>query len=242
MTLLPAVRVGLDVLLGLIIFQLILIIILKFVPVRLTSFMIISWLKQYFNTGKKPVIHHKWVPFDKICFEMKVLTVIGEDTGFTEHFGIDFENIKSAYRRNRKEGRIVFGGSTITQQTAKNVFLYQRRSYVRKAIEAEIAILLELIWGKQRILEVYLNSAEMGDNIYGVESCAEQIFGCTASTLTKEQCAKIVSLLPFVKDYDNPIPISQSKYRRLLLLYSCGNNARLLIDRIKQDNEQIQKQ
>ena len=239
MTLLLPVRVGLHVLLGIFLFQLILIIILKFVPIRLTSFMIISCVKQYFKTGKKPEIHHKWVPFDEICFEMKVLTVIGEEPHFNENFGIDINSIKHAYRLNRKEGRIVRGGSTITQQTAKNVFLYPKRSYFRKAIEAEIAIFLELIWGKKRILEVYLNSAEMGENIYGVESCAEIIFGCTASTLTKEQCAKIVSQLPYkVKDYDSPSPRSQFKYRRLLLLYSFGQDARLLMDHIiKHDYE-----
>ena len=126
------------------------------------------------------------------------LAVMGsEDAKFRDHWGFDFEAIGKAAAHNREHPeRPRHGASTITQQTAKNVFLWPGRSWVRKGLEAYFTVLIELFWSKDRIMEVYLNSIETGPGIYGVEAVAQEHFGCPASKLTKEQCALIAATLP----------------------------------------------
>src|SRR5690606_15289732 len=121
--------------------------------------------------------------------------IAGEDAHFMDHWGFDREAIADAIERNKKGGRLR-GGSTISQQTAKNVFLWPRRSWIRKGLETYFTVLIELFWGKKRILEVYLNVIETGDGLYGAEAAAQHYYGRSAERLTKRQAALLVAVLP----------------------------------------------
>ncbi len=158
-------------------------------------------------------MHHHWVPMDNISRHMPVAVMASEDQRFLLHHGFDYNAIEKAAVHNikNKTGK-KRGASTITQQTAKNVFLWAGRSWVRKGFEVYFTALIELIWSKQRIMEVYLNSIEMGDMIYGVDAVARYHFGKTASELSRSECALIAATLP------NPIRFSSkapSGYVRL---------------------------
>lgn len=158
-------------------------------------------------------MHHHWVPMDNISRHMPVAVMASEDQRFLLHHGLDYNAIEKAAVRNikNKTGK-KRGASTITQQTAKNVFLWPGRSWIRKGFEVYFTALIELIWSKQRIMEVYLNSIEMGDMVYGVDAVARYHFGKTASDLSRSECALIAATLP------NPIRFSSkapSGYVRL---------------------------
>jgi monofunctional biosynthetic peptidoglycan transglycosylase len=154
--------------------------------------------------GKDSEIYYDWTPYNKISREAPLAVVAAEDQLFPEHYGFDFKSMGNAFQRNMK-GKKIRGASTISQQVAKNVFLWQTRSYIRKAIEVYFTALIELIWGKQRILEVYLNVAEMGSMTFGVEEASKRYFGKSANDLNREQAARIAAVLP------SPIKWSISK-------------------------------
>jgi monofunctional biosynthetic peptidoglycan transglycosylase len=135
----------------------------------------------------------------------------GEDLKYLSHHGFNFESIKGAIKKNAANGKIQRGGSTISQQTAKNVFLWPSRTWVRKGFEAYFTVLIELFWSKQRIMEVYLNSIEMGDGIYGVDAVAEYHFGKKAIDLTRSECALIVATLPNPRLYNSMIPSAYTR-------------------------------
>ena len=135
----------------------------------------------------------------------------GEDLKYLSHHGFNFESIKGAIKKNAAKGKIQRGGSTISQQTAKNVFLWPSRTWVRKGFEAYFTVLIELFWSKQRIMEVYLNSIEMGDGIYGVDAVAEYHFGKKAIDLTRSECALIVATLPNPRLYNSMIPSAYTR-------------------------------
>jgi len=139
-----------------------------------------------------------WVPLDRIDPDMPRAAIAAEDSRFCTHSGFDYQAIASAMRRNAEGGRIR-GGSTISQQTAKNVFLFQGGGYPRKALEAYFTVLIEAIWGKRRIMEVYLNVAETGIGTYGVEAGAQRYFRRSAANLTPRQAAQIAAVLPLPK-------------------------------------------
>jgi len=143
-------------------------------------------------------IHYQPVSFERQGYQIHLAAIAGEDQKFANHFGLDFDAIKGAYEKNKKGGKIR-GGSTITQQTAKNVFFWQGRDWIRKALEAYTSILTEIVWGKKRILTHYANVAEMGEGIYGVEAAAQHYFGKSAKHLSAEQAALIVASLPSPK-------------------------------------------
>ena len=145
--------------------------------------------------NKDSEIYYDWTSYDKISKEAPLAVVAAEDQLFPEHYGFDFKSMNLAYKRNLK-GKKIRGASTISQQVAKNVFLWQTRSYIRKAIEVYFTVLIELIWGKQRILEVYLNVAEMGDMTFGVEEASKRYYGKAANNLTRDQAARIAAVLP----------------------------------------------
>lgn len=147
-------------------------------------------------------IEQVWVPFNQISRYAKRAVIASEDTGFTEHSGIEWEAIEQAARANFVSGQIRLGGSTITMQVAKNLFLSSDRSYIRKAQEIVIAFMIELAWDKQRILEVYLNVAEWGVGVFGVEAAAKHYFGVPASRLNPRQAAWLAAILPAPKRYD----------------------------------------
>lgn len=147
-------------------------------------------------------VEHIWVPFNQISRYAKRAVIASEDTGFVAHSGIEWEAIEQAARANLQSGQIRRGGSTITMQVAKNLFLSSDRSYIRKAQELVIAVMIEAVWDKQRILEVYLNIAEWGVGVFGIEAAAKHYFGVPASRLNPRQAAWLAAILPSPKRYD----------------------------------------
>ena len=166
----------------------------KFIPIPITYTMIARKIEAIAD-GKDSEIYYDWTSYDKISKEAPLAVVAAEDQLYPEHWGFDFKSMGNAFSRNLK-GKKIRGASTISQQVAKNVFLWQSRSYVRKVIEVYFTVLIELIWGKERILEVYLNVAEMGDMTFGVEEASKRYFGKPAKNLTREQAARIAAALP----------------------------------------------
>lgn len=168
--------------------------------------------------GESIKLHHSWVSLDEMPKSMPVAVMSSEDQNFLKHHGFDYGAIERAAKENMQGGRIR-GGSTISQQTAKNVFLWPGRSWVRKGLETYFTFLIELFWSKQRIMEVYLNSIEMGDGIYGVEAVAEQHFNCTASELTRADCALIAATLPNPRWYSSSHPGPYMRKRQRWILH-----------------------
>jgi monofunctional biosynthetic peptidoglycan transglycosylase len=141
---------------------------------------------------------HQWSDWSNISPNVKVAVMASEDQKFPEHSGFDFDSMEKAWASNQS-GRKFRGGSTITQQVAKNLFLWPGRSYVRKGIEAYFTVLIEAMWSKQRILEVYLNSAEFGNGVFGVEAASRRYFGKPAAKLTAQEAALLAAVLPAPK-------------------------------------------
>ncbi len=191
----------------------------RFVPVYITPLMVIRSVEQY-NAGKDLKLKHDWVSLDKISHHMPQAVVASEDNLFMSHNGFDMEQIKKAIEE-AKQGKRYRGASTITQQTAKNVFLWNGGGYFRKGLEAYFTALIELVWSKERIMEVYLNSIEMGDGIYGVEAVAQEKFGKQAKVLSKKECALIAATLPNPLKYDSAHPslyMKKRQYQIMLLM------------------------
>jgi len=184
----------------------------KWVPVPVTPLMLIRTVQQI-TSAQKVIFKHDWVPMKKISPHLQLAAVCSEDQNFFTHHGIDFGAMKKAVKESKKKNGKLRGASTISQQTAKNVFLWPQRSWVRKGFELWFTGLIELIWGKKRILEVYLNSIEMGNGIYGVEAAANNYFGASASKLTKYQSASIIAILPSPRKWNvkNPGPYVRSR-------------------------------
>jgi monofunctional biosynthetic peptidoglycan transglycosylase len=176
-----------------------LVLIFKFVPVFYTPLMLTRSIENKME-GKDMVCSHEWAPLDRISRNLQKAVIASEDGRFLTHHGFDFEAIQKAMENN-EQGKKLKGGSTISQQTAKNVFLWQGRSYLRKGLEAYFTVLIELIWGKERIMEVYLNSIEMGDGVYGAQAACKYWYRKDASSLTKIQAAGIAAILPNPRKY-----------------------------------------
>jgi monofunctional biosynthetic peptidoglycan transglycosylase len=147
-------------------------------------------------------LRHSWVPYERISPHLKRAVIAAEDANFTGHDGVDWEAIERAHERNAKRGRVTHGGSTITMQLAKNLFLSGERSYLRKAQELAIALMLEAVLPKARILEIYLNVAEWGVGVFGCEAAARRHFGTTAAQLSPPQSARLAAMLPRPRFYD----------------------------------------
>lgn len=167
-------------------------------PVETTMFMRLD----YWSEPSKP-IQHSWRDYDEISDYVKRAVVTSEDGKFMHHHGFDWEGMQYALERNQDKGKVVAGGSTISQQLAKNLFLYNKRSFIRKGQEAVATWMMERMWSKQRILEVYLNSVEFGENIYGVEAATLHYFGKSARSLTRDQAAFLAAILPNPKYYQD---------------------------------------
>jgi monofunctional glycosyltransferase len=148
------------------------------------------------------VLEQKWVPYGRISNDLKRAIIVAEDAKFVEHDGFDWEGIQRALEKNARRGRIVAGGSTITQQLAKNLFLSGERSLLRKGQEAVIAAMLEAAMSKRRIFEIYLNVVEWGENVFGAEAAAQYYFGSSAATLGPGQAARLAAMLPRPRYYD----------------------------------------
>lgn len=176
----------------------------RVLPVWITPYMVAEKIRA-FGRGEDSGLRKKWVPYDQVSAQMALAVIAAEDQNFLNHSGFDFRELKKVLDSDKKRKR---GASTITQQVAKNVFLWHGRSYLRKGLEAWFAVLLELLWSKERILEVYLNVAETGNLTFGVEAAAQRYFKIPASRLSRSQAARIAAVLPNPKVYraDNPGP------------------------------------
>ena len=188
----------------------------RFTPVIITPLMIIRSVQSIIH-GEMPKNSKTWVSIEDISPNMVQAVVASEDNLFLTHHGFSVDAMTKAFEHNLNAKRIR-GGSTISQQTAKNVFLFPQRSYIRKAFEAYFTVLIELIWNKERIMEVYLNVIEMGDGIYGVEAAAQEYFGINASQLSKSQAALIAACLPSPRRFDagHPSGYIQRREGRIL--------------------------
>ncbi|MBU1100040.1 MAG: monofunctional biosynthetic peptidoglycan transglycosylase [Bacteroidetes bacterium] len=169
----------------------------RVIPVRTSSYIFQQYISNIFN-GSFSFVHHKWVGWDGIPNNMKMAVIASEDQIFADHFGFDIESIQKALNEKRRKTR---GASTITQQVARNLFLWGGRSYVRKGLEAYFTLLIEVLWSKERILEVYLNIAEFGNNIYGVGAASRIHFKKQCLKMNTDECATLAAVLPNPKKY-----------------------------------------
>ncbi len=154
----------------------------------------------------KATLQQRWVAYDKISSSFKRAVVAAEDDRFTDHRGFDWEGISHALEKNLKKGEAVAGGSTISQQLAKNLFLSSERSFVRKGKEAAITMMIEATWSKKRILEVYLNVAEWGEGVFGAEAAAQHYYQIPASAVNDSQAARLAVMLPNPRRYEKHFP------------------------------------
>jgi monofunctional biosynthetic peptidoglycan transglycosylase len=182
------------------------VIVYRFIPVPLTPLMVTRFFEQVAN-GKEIRFSKDWESIDKIE-NLPLAVVAAEDAHFMNHHGFDFDAMWKAFKTN-KSGKKIKGGSTISQQTAKNVFLWQGRTYLRKVLEAYFTLLIEIFWSKERILEVYLNSIEMGDGVYGAEAASQKYFKKPAYQLTRSEAAAIASILPNPRKWN---PVKRTAY------------------------------
>ncbi|SPL70214.1 monofunctional biosynthetic peptidoglycan transglycosylase [Acinetobacter stercoris] len=165
-------------------------------------------------------IKHEWKAYDDISDNFKHAVVAAEDAKFMNHHGFDWDGIEDAVHRNLKNDKVVAGGSTISQQLAKNLFLFNKRSFVRKGQEAIATLMMERMWSKRRILEVYMNSVEYGDHIFGIEAASQYYFHKSSRSLTRSQAAFLAAILPDPKFYQDHRNNRKLQYRmRLIMKY-----------------------
>lgn len=174
-------------------------------PPRETHFMEIR-LDELQEKNPQATLQYQWVPYDKISAHLKRAVVAAEDDKFMEHRGFDWDGIEYALKKNQRKGKKVAGGSTITQQLAKNLFLSPSRSYFRKIEEAVITVMIESLWSKHRILEVYLNVVEWGSGVFGAEAGARRQFGQSAASLSEYQAARMAVMLPSPRRFEKRFP------------------------------------
>ncbi len=204
-------RVILKTILILFVGSIVLVIAGRFIPVFYTPLMFIRAAEQI-SDGEKLKIKKDWTSIDEISPNMVRAVVASEDNLFLQHNGFSVEDIKKALEHNQK-GKRIRGGSTISQQTAKNVFLWPQRSWLRKGLEAYFTVLIEFFWSKERIMEVYLNVIETGDGIYGVQAAARHYFDTSAKYLTRSQAASIAVCLPNPRKYNPEKPSTYIRKR-----------------------------
>ena len=195
------------------------VLVLRWVPVWFTPLMFIRCAQQA-SAGEETKLRHRWVPLGEMSPALPTAVMASEDAHFLEHHGFDYKAIEHAAMRNMKHPeKSKLGASTISQQTAKNVFLWPGRSWIRKGLEAYFTVLIELFWSKERIMEVYLNSIEMGDGIYGASAVAEWHFNTQASQLSKAQCALIAVSLPNPRRFNSAHPSAYMLKRQKRILH-----------------------
>lgn len=200
------IRIVLKIILWFFVSTIGIVIIYRFIPPPVTPLMVIRLFEQTFDEQRDLRLYKDWVSLDKMSPSMPLAVITSEDQKFGEHYGFDLDAIEKAQKYNKRhKGKRVKGASTISQQTAKNVFLWPQRSYIRKGFEVYFTSLIELLWSKERIMEVYLNVIEMGDGVYGAEAASEEYFGKSVSKLNNAQAALIAACLP------NPIRWSPAK-------------------------------
>jgi monofunctional biosynthetic peptidoglycan transglycosylase len=199
-----------------------LVILYRFVPVPVTPLMVIRLVEQAFDPKKDVRLYKDWVSIDEMSRHAPQAVYAAEDQKFMDHNGFDIEAMEKAWENNKK-GKRIKGASTITQQTVKNVFLWPSRSYVRKGLEAYFTVLVELIWSKERIMEVYLNVIEMGNGIYGIEAASQTFFNKSASKLSQSQAALIAAVLPNPRRWSPAKPTGYIRGRQAWIVRQMNN-------------------
>ena len=177
----------------------------------LVAGLLLIWKTQPINNSMFMLTHRltggtvtqSWAEYDAIAKSAKQAAIVSEDSTFSQHNGFDFKGIEAARKKNEETGKMSAGGSTITQQLAKNLFLTSHRSYVRKIEEAIITVMIETLWDKQRILTAYLNVAEFGNGIYGIEAAAQHYFNKSAAKLNRDESALLIAMLTNPKYYED---------------------------------------
>ncbi|MBD1395992.1 monofunctional biosynthetic peptidoglycan transglycosylase [Pontibacter sp. JH31] len=208
--------ITIKLLLSLFLLSVLWVLVYRWVAPPVTLHMVLRRAEAGMADKEDPTIHYKFVSLKEMSDQLPLAVVASEDQLFLQHGGFDYNAIADAFKRNQK-GTNIRGGSTISQQVAKNVFLWHGRSYLRKAVEAYFTFLIEVIWGKERILEVYLNIAEMGDGVFGVEAACQKYFKKPAAAVGRQQAALLASVLP------NPIRFSAARPSAYVL----GRRARI---------------
>ncbi|GAK55521.1 monofunctional biosynthetic peptidoglycan transglycosylase [Candidatus Vecturithrix granuli] len=189
----------------------------RFVPPPISAFMVARYLDGVFDAERQTTLAYQWVNWEAISPQIMLAVVAAEDQKFPYHRGFDFTSIAEAIEEQRAGGR-VRGASTITQQVAKNLFLWNGRSYLRKGLEAYLTLLIEFLWPKRRVLEVYVNIAEFGDGIYGVSAAAERFFRKQSSVLTRQESALLAAVLPNPQMFkvDSPSAYVRSRSQHII--------------------------
>ncbi len=193
----------------------------RFVNPPLTPLMVIRCTEQLFD-GKPLTLKKDWVPIEEISKQLPLAVVSSEDNEFLNHYGIDFEAIEKAKELNKKSKKLR-GASTISQQTAKNVFLWPARSWVRKGFEVYFTALIEVFWGKRRIMEVYLNVIEMGNGIYGAEMASQTYFRKPAAKLSRQEAALLATILPNPRKWNPAKPTSYMLRKQKWIIRNMNN-------------------
>lgn len=189
----------------------------KYVDPDMTAFMR-QRLEELQESKPNAGLRHDWVPYARIANTLKRAVIAAEDDKFIDHEGFDWEGMQKALEKNMKKGKVVAGGSTISQQLAKNLFLSASKTPWRKAQEAIITVWLELLWDKRRILEVYLNSVEWGQGVFGAEAAARRYYGAGAASLSAEQAARLAVMLPAPRRYErNPYSVFMNGRTQVIL-------------------------
>ena len=200
------------------VFSIAIVIFYRFVPPPFTPLMLIRcYEKGQFN------IHKDWVSIDRISPDLALAVVAGEDNNFLIHNGFDFDAIKKAVKFNEAHKNKTIGASTISQQTAKNVFLWNGRNYIRKGFEVYFTALIETFWSKKRIMEIYLNEIEMGDGIYGAEMASKTYFKKPAINMTRKEAAMISAIVPNPRYWSPLKPNATVNYRQEVILWNMNN-------------------
>ncbi len=197
----------------------------RFIPVPVTPLMLIRCVEQI-ASGELPRIHKEWVSLSEMSPNIVLAVICSEDQKFSQHFGFDFQAIEKVVKQNeklKKRGKPIKGGSTISQQCAKNVFLFPQRSYIRKAFEVYFTFLIEILWSKKRIMEVYLNVIEMGDGIYGIQATSEIYFKKDAKNLSSAEAAAIAAVLPNPRKWNAAHPNKYINKRKGWILRQMGH-------------------
>lgn len=187
----------------------------KWNPPAETRFMEIR-LDELQEKNPQARLQYQWIPYEKISMNLKRAVVAAEDDKFMDHSGFDWAGIEYALKKNQRKGKKVAGGSTITQQLAKNLFLSPSRSYVRKLEEAVITVMIETLWDKRRILEVYLNVVEWGSGVFGAEAGARRHFGQSAASLNTYQAARMAVMLPSPRRFEKRFPAYVTEHAQLI--------------------------
>jgi monofunctional biosynthetic peptidoglycan transglycosylase len=197
-----------------------------------TAPMIWRWLKGKITPGEQPPNRYHWLELEELPREFLIAVWVAEDQRFFEHWGFDWKEIQLALVEARASGRPPRGASTITQQCARSLFLWQGRSWLRKGLEAYYTVWMELLLSKQRILELYANAIELGDGVYGVETASRHYFGVPARQLSREQAALLAAILPKPREW-NPQQPNERVLERQAMILKRAEHVRLPLEQVE---------